>query len=272
MGLFGKLFGIGDAKNDVENYQPNFAEGDFVFQARDVFTIQGRGTAVTGKVISGEVHIGDTIVINGRTKSEVTNIEMPGELSEIAKAGDVCCIFLSKISRHEVRQGDYLTLLKKDQNNNGEQKISNDLVCKNCGSKLNGVVCEICGYNSNLSNVFKNIITDKKAKEDIGDHVLAYLLNQKKIYEQEFKNIIIEFGYLFLDDNNVYSSLLKVVLPQNTFGSSKIFYIGIQNERIMLLENGFNEDMFKKTSQDMLVMHKVDVNNINKDDYYMQLS
>ena len=71
---------------------------------------------------------------------------------------------------------------------------------------------------------------------------------------------------------NIYNSLLKVVLPPNELGTSKIFYIGIQDKHIMLLENEFNEDMFKKTSQVMLTMHKVDLNSINKKDYYMQLS
>ena len=158
MGLFGKVFGIGDAKNDVKNYQANFADGNFAFQVEDVFTITGRGTAVTGKVISGEVHVGDTVVINGKTESEVTNIEMPGNLSKIAKAGDVCGIYLSKISKHDVKKGDCLTLLKKVKDNSDEKQISDDLVCRNCGSALNGTVCEICGYNSNLDNTFKNII------------------------------------------------------------------------------------------------------------------
>ena len=117
----------------------------------------------------------------------------------------------------------------------------NNSVCRNCGSILNGDVCGKCGYNSNLSNPFKNIITDKQAKENIGDNVLAYLININKITTNDFKNIIIEFGYLFL--NNAYSSLLKVVVPKKLLSSQKVFYIAIQQERIMLLENNFDENM-----------------------------
>ena len=53
-----------------------------------------------------------------------------------------------------------------------------------------------------MSSPFKNIITDKQAKENIGDNVLAYLVNIKEITTDDFKNLIIEFGYLFLDNNN----------------------------------------------------------------------
>ncbi len=40
----------------------------------------------------------------------------------------------------------------------------------------------------------------------------------------------------------------------------------------MLLENNFDENKFKKISQDMLTMHKVDLNSINPKDYSMELS
>ena len=148
----------------------------------------------------------------------------------------------------------------------------NNLVCKNCGSILNGSVCDKCGYNSNLSNPFKNIITNQQAKENVGDTVLAYLINLKKITTKDFKNLIIEFGYLFLDNNDAYSSLLKVIVPKKVLSPQKIFYIAIQKEKIMLLENNFNENVFKKVSQDMLVMHKVDLKGINTKDYVMELS
>ncbi len=148
----------------------------------------------------------------------------------------------------------------------------NNSVCRNCGSVLNGDVCDKCGYNSNISIPFKNIITDKQAKEDIGDNVITYLINSKKITTNDFKNLIIEFGYLFLDNDNNYSSLLKVIVPGKLFKSERVFYVAIQKKSIMLLENGFDDNQFKKISQDMLVMHKVDLNSIDSKDYSMQLS
>ena len=148
----------------------------------------------------------------------------------------------------------------------------NNSVCRNCGSILNGDVCDKCGYSAKKSTPFKNVITDQQAKEKIGDNVLAYLININKITKNDFKNLIIEFGYLFLDNNNTYSSLLKVIVPKKVLSPQKIFYIGIQQEKIMLLKNNFDENMFKKISQDMLVMHKVDLNSMNPKVYSMELS
>ena len=40
---------------------------------------------------------------------------------------------------------------------------------------------------------------------------------------------------------------------------------------MMLLTENFDEDKFRNISNDMLNMHKVDLNTINKKDYIMQL-
>ena len=148
----------------------------------------------------------------------------------------------------------------------------NNTTCRNCGSELHSDICDKCGYNHNLTNTFKNIITNKKAKEDVGDNTLAYLVNTKLITKNDFKGLIIEFGYLFLDNNNSYCSLLKVIIPKKLLKSERTFYIAIQNKQIILLDNNFNDTLFKKTSTDMLTMHKVDQNKINKNDYLMQLN
>ncbi len=146
------------------------------------------------------------------------------------------------------------------------------MYCRNCGELLNGDICDKCGYNSNVKNPFKNVIADKKTKEDIGDGVLAYLVNAKEITKEDFKNLKIEFGYLFLDDDNEVNTLLKVIVPKKLFKHEKVFYIAIQKKRLMLLGDNFTEQLFRKTSQDMLVMHKVDLNNKNNNDYFMELS
>lgn len=39
----------------------------------------------------------------------------------------------------------------------------------------------------------------------------------------------------------------------------------------MLLNEKFNEEMFRKISYDMLTMHGVDLNTINKNEYIMEL-
>ena len=107
MSLFGKLFGN---KDDIKDY-PSFTTGNgkFHFIIDDVFTVTGRGTVVTGKVVSGEVHIGDIVNISGRVNTEVMGIEMFRKKLDVAQDGDVCGIFLKDISREEVHKGDYLT-------------------------------------------------------------------------------------------------------------------------------------------------------------------
>lgn len=107
MSLFGKLFGN---KDDITDY-PSFTtdNGKFHFIIDDVFTVTGRGTVVTGKVVSGEVHVGDIVNLSDRVNTEVIGIEMFRKTLDVAQNGDVCGIFLKDIPRDEVHKGDYLT-------------------------------------------------------------------------------------------------------------------------------------------------------------------
>ena len=65
--------------------------------------------------------------------------------------------------------------------------------------------------NNEVENPFKNIINDKKQKEEIGDTIIAFLENQKLIdMKKELKHLLIEFGYLLKDNNNEIVTLVKV--------------------------------------------------------------
>ncbi|MDE6142394.1 MAG: zinc ribbon domain-containing protein [Bacilli bacterium] len=150
--------------------------------------------------------------------------------------------------------------------------MSNKL-CRNCGAKIKGKKCLECGYDIELDKPFENIITDKNYKENIADIVLAFLIDKKLISkDKDLKHLRVEFGYLLLPENteNV-CALLKVITPSKILKKSKTFYLSIQEGNMMLLDNHFDEAMFQKVSSDMLVMHKVDVNNLNKKDYIMEL-
>lgn len=118
MGILSKLFGSREIKDEVLNEQQNVvpsqpqtvvSNGSFHFVVDDVFTIVGRGTVVTGRVLSGEIHIGDIVNIAGRTTTEVTGIEMFRKTLEYAKEGDNCGILLKNISRDQVNRGDVIT-------------------------------------------------------------------------------------------------------------------------------------------------------------------
>ncbi len=110
MGLLDKLFGSREMKDEtVPVIVPNNSNGKFHFIVEDVFTITGRGTVVTGIVDSGEVRVGDMILINGSRSVEVTGIEMFRKTLDYAQTGDNCGILLKDISRDEINKGDNLT-------------------------------------------------------------------------------------------------------------------------------------------------------------------
>lgn len=66
-------------------------------------------------------------------------------------------------------------------------------------------------------------------------------------------------------------SLLKITTPKRLFQSQKVFYLGVQKGKMLLLSKDFDEDNFRKISNDMLTMHKVDLNTINRNNYIMEL-
>jgi len=119
----------------------------------------------------------------------------------------------------------------------------------------------------------ENGIKNKQYKEKLADTAIALLVNKKLIsMEKDLKNLIVEFGYLLLPENHdEVSSLLKVTTPKRLLQSQKVFYLGVQKGKMMLLTEGFDESTFRKISNDMLNMHKVDLNSLDKKDYIMQL-
>ena len=111
MGLFDKLFGKKEETMVVygpQNATPT-STGPFHMVVEDVFTITGRGTVVTGRVDTGEVHVGDTVTISGRRQTQVTGVEMFRKTLDYARAGDNCGILLKDISREDINRGDYLS-------------------------------------------------------------------------------------------------------------------------------------------------------------------
>ena len=111
MGLFDKLFGKKEETMVVDgpqNATPT-STGPFHMVVEDVFTITGRGTVVTGRVDTGEVHVGDTVTISGRRQTQVIGVEMFRKTLDYARAGDNCGILLKDISREDINRGDYLS-------------------------------------------------------------------------------------------------------------------------------------------------------------------
>ncbi len=86
-------------------------EQDFLMPVEDVFTIQGRGTVVTGAISKGTVKLGEEIEIVGlkdTVKTTVTGIEMFRKEMEYAEAGDNAGILLRGIKKEDVQRGQVL--------------------------------------------------------------------------------------------------------------------------------------------------------------------
>ncbi|WP_394216874.1 elongation factor Tu [Brachybacterium vulturis] len=80
----------------------------FLMPIEDVFTIQGRGTVVTGKVDRGKLSINSEVEILGIRKPQktiVTGIEMFHKQMDEAWAGENCGLLLRGTKREDVERG-----------------------------------------------------------------------------------------------------------------------------------------------------------------------
>ena len=84
----------------------------FLMPIEDVFTIQGRGTVVTGRVERGIVKVGDEVAIIGIQteikKTVATGVEMFRKLLDEGRAGDNIGVLLRGVKREEVQRGQVL--------------------------------------------------------------------------------------------------------------------------------------------------------------------
>src|SRR5438067_6227346 len=106
-----KIFELMDA---VDGYVPEPTrelDKPFLMPIEDVFTIQGRGTVVTGKVEQGIVKVGDEVEIVGlrpTAKTVCTGVEMFRKLLDQGQAGDNIGVLLRGTKREEVERGQVL--------------------------------------------------------------------------------------------------------------------------------------------------------------------
>ncbi|MHB1534194.1 MAG: elongation factor Tu [Acidimicrobiales bacterium] len=83
----------------------------FLMPIEDVFTIQGRGTVVTGKVEQGKVKVGDEVEIVGlrpTAKTTCTGVEMFHKLLDQGQAGDNIGALLRGTKKEDVERGQVL--------------------------------------------------------------------------------------------------------------------------------------------------------------------
>jgi elongation factor Tu len=86
-------------------------DGDFIMPIEDVFSIQGRGTVVTGRVERGIINTGDEVEIIGlkdTTSTTCTGVEMFRKILDQGRAGENCGILLRGTKREDVQRGQVL--------------------------------------------------------------------------------------------------------------------------------------------------------------------
>ncbi|GIW64008.1 MAG: elongation factor Tu [Patescibacteria group bacterium] len=109
------LKSIEELMKAVDEYIPEpkrEADKPFLMPVEDVFTIQGRGTVVTGRVERGTLKVGEEIEIVGLRpthKTVVTGIEMFRKSLDEALPGDNVGVLLRGVEKDDVERGQVLS-------------------------------------------------------------------------------------------------------------------------------------------------------------------
>ncbi|MFI5730919.1 EF-Tu/IF-2/RF-3 family GTPase [Kribbella sp. NPDC051587] len=86
--------------------------GEFGMAIEDVFTITGRGTVVTGRVLSGSAAVGDQVVVSRAgqmlLQTQIDAIEMFRKTTTVANAGDNVGLLLRGLGKDQVTRGDVI--------------------------------------------------------------------------------------------------------------------------------------------------------------------
>ena len=105
---------VDDLMEAVDSYIPLPARAidkPFLMPIEDIFSIQGRGTVVTGRIEQGVVKVGEEVEIVGfrdTRKTVVTGVEMFKKLLDSGMAGDNVGLLLRGIDKDDVERGQVL--------------------------------------------------------------------------------------------------------------------------------------------------------------------
>ena len=101
----------------VDEYIPlpeRDTEKPFLMPVEDVFSIEGRGTVVTGRIERGKITVGQEVDVLGMgrkpQKTAVTGVEMFNKTLKEGEAGDNVGILLRGLKREDVQRGQVLAI------------------------------------------------------------------------------------------------------------------------------------------------------------------
>ena len=103
-----------DLVNAMDTYFPlpvRDLDKPFLMPVEDIFSIEGRGTVVTGRVERGSVKVGEEVEIVGikpTTLTTVTGVEMFNKQLDKAQAGDNAGVLLRGTKKEDVHRGQVL--------------------------------------------------------------------------------------------------------------------------------------------------------------------
>jgi len=106
-----KIIELMDAVDDFVPEPVRELDKPFQMPIEDVFTIQGRGTVVTGKVEQGRIKVGEEVEIVGlrpTQKTTCTGVEMFRKLLDEGEAGDNIGALLRGTKKEDVERGQVL--------------------------------------------------------------------------------------------------------------------------------------------------------------------
>ena len=107
---------INELLNTLDEYIPEPerpVDQPFMMPIEDVFTIQGRGTVVTGRVDRGVVKVGQEVEIVGIRETQrttCTGVEMFRKLLDEGRAGENVGVLLRGVKREDVERGQVLAI------------------------------------------------------------------------------------------------------------------------------------------------------------------
>jgi elongation factor Tu len=106
--------GIIELMDAVDSYvpmPPRAIDKPFLMPIEDIFSIQGRGTVVTGRIERGICKVGEEMEIVGfrpTRKTVVTGVEMFKKLLDEGRAGDNVGLLLRGVEKTEVERGQVI--------------------------------------------------------------------------------------------------------------------------------------------------------------------
>jgi elongation factor Tu len=106
---------VDELMDAVDNYIPmpeRAIDKPFIMPIEDIFSIQGRGTVVTGRIERGICKVGEEMEIVGfrpTRKTVVTGVEMFKKLLDEGRAGDNVGLLLRGVDKDDVERGQVIS-------------------------------------------------------------------------------------------------------------------------------------------------------------------